>query len=339
MKIKQEIPIFFSSDDRYVPCLSVAIKSLIENSSIQNEYRIIILNTGISENRIKDLKEMETKNVKISFENIDDKTTDLRQALALRLRDYYSATIYYRMFIPSLFPGYEKAIYLDSDMIIKDDIANLYNIDLGNNMIAAVRDAVVNDSDVFKKYSKVAIGIDPKKYFNSGMLVMNLREMRKAKIEDKFTKLLLKYNLDTVAPDQDYLNALCKGKVKFLPETWNKMPDFGKKYEDSDLHIIHYNMYRKPWHYKDVPYAENFWSYAKETKYYDHLQEQLQNFSEDEIKCDLEAGNKMQEYCKSIMKQELKFSELVEEFNEYYEYEFEMHNEETTATSECEVKA
>ena len=157
MKIKQEIPIFFSSDDRYVPCLSVAIKSLIENSSIQNEYRIIILNTGISENRIKDLKEMETKNVKISFENIDDKTTDLRQALALRLRDYYSATIYYRMFIPSLFPGYEKAIYLDSDMIIKDDIANLYNIDLGNNMIAAVRDAVVNDSDVFKKDLKLQL--------------------------------------------------------------------------------------------------------------------------------------------------------------------------------------
>ena len=47
----------------------------------------------------------------------------------------------------------------------------------------------------------------------------------------------------------------------------------------------------------------------------------------------------MQEYCKSIMKQELKFSELVEEFNEYYEYEFEMNNEETTTTSECEVKA
>ncbi len=315
-KMKQEIPIFFSTDDNYIPCLSVAIHSLKENSSNENNYRIIILHTGMSLRGKAEVKKLEDENVKISFQNISHITTKLSKELALRLRDYYSETIYYRMFIPSMFPEYEKAIYLDADIVLQDDVAKLYDLDLGDNLIAGVTDMVINSSKEFKDYSKYGLGIEPEKYFNSGVLVMNLREMRKAKIEEKFLYRLLNYNLDTAAPDQDYLNTLCKDRVLYLPETWNKMPDFGKKYNVNELHLIHYNMYRKPWHYSDVPYSEVFWNYAKETKYYDELKETLTNYPEEAKKQDLVAGEKLVEYTKQIVKQEFKFADIEDDLED-----------------------
>ena len=309
-KIKTEIPIFFSTDDNYIPCLSVAIHSLEENASMENNYRIIILHTGMNLKGKAEIKKFETDNVKISFQNISHITTKLTKDLALRLRDYYSETIYYRMFIPSMFPEYEKAIYLDADIILQDDVANLYNLDLGGNLIAGVTDQVINSVPEFKVYSKVGLGIEPEKYFNSGVLVMNLREMRKAKIEEKFLYRLLNYNLDTAAPDQDYLNTLCKDRVLYLPETWNKMPDFGERVDANEIHLIHYNMYRKPWHYEDVPYSECFWNNAKETKYYDVLKEELANYTDENKKQDEVASNKLVEYTKQIVKQELKFADI-----------------------------
>ncbi len=321
-KIKSEIPIFFSTDDNYIPCLSVAIHSLEANSSEENNYRIIILHTGMSILGKAEVKRMETDNVRISFQNISHITSKMSKELSLRLRDYYSETIYYRMFIPSMFPEYEKAIYLDADIVLQDDIAKLYNLDIGDNLIAGVTDQVINAVPDFRVYSKVGLGIEPKKYFNSGVLVMNLREMRKAKIEERFLYRLLNYNLDTAAPDQDYLNTLCKGRVYYLPETWNKMPDYGKKCDINDIHLIHYNMFRKPWHYSDVPYQESFWKYAKETKYYEKLQKVLEEYPEEAKKQDLLGGDKLVEYTKQIVKSEFKFADIDDNLDDDDEAEF-----------------
>ena len=319
MKIKQEIPIFFSTDDNYIPCLAVAIYSLIKNTSKENNYRIIVLQTGISEENERKIKEFETNNVKISFEDVSSRVTKIKKDLALRLRDYYSSTIYYRLFIPSLFPEYEKAIYLDSDIIVLDDIANMFNIDLKDNYVAAIPDGAVSVNPDFQKYVKQAVGVEYKKYFNSGVLLMNLREFRKSRFEEKFLYMLTRYNLDTVAPDQDYLNMLCNGKVHYLDETWDKMPDFGKRYDEKDLHIIHYNFFRKPWHYSDVPYSDAFWRYAKDTKYYYVLQEELANYTDEQRKTDTEKASSLNGRTGEICKQELKLIDILDEANEVVE--------------------
>ena len=315
MSIKQEIPVFFSSDDNYVPCLTVAIHSLIQHTSKENNYSIIVLTTGMNEENRKEIKKMSTENVKINFEDVSESLKEINKELKLRLRDYYSIAIYYRLFIPKLFPIYEKAIYLDADMVVLSDIANLYNIDMGNNLLMATTDATVNDSEDFRKYSKIALGIEPKQYINSGMLVMNLREMRKAKIEQKFIYLLEKYNLETAAPDQDYLNVLCKDRIKYIPENWDKMPDFGKRIPVEELHIIHYNMMRKPWHYADVPYSDIFWNYAKQTKFYNTLQEELKNYSEEQKQADMQGVKNLVNLTNNIIQQDIKFVDVVHETN------------------------
>ena len=313
MIVEQEIPIFFSSDDNYVPYLTVAIQSLKEHSNKDKTYRIIILTSSMNEKNRGEIKKLEENNIKIDFEDVSKSLSKIDKELKLRLRDYYSTAIFYRLFIPNLFPYYEKAIYLDADMVVLDDIANLFEMEMGNNMLIATTDMVVNESESFCKYSKVALGLEPEKYINSGMLVMNLREMRKEKIEQKFIYLLLKYNMEVIAPDQDYLNLLCKDRIKYIDESWDKMPDFGKNYNVEDLHIIHYNMMRKPWHYKEVPYSDVFWKYAEKTSYYDSLKYELNNYSQEQIDGDMQGVINLTNLSNKIIGNDLQLIDVVHE--------------------------
>ncbi|MBO4293563.1 MAG: glycosyltransferase family 8 protein [Clostridia bacterium] len=315
MKINEEIPIFFSSDDNYASCLSVAIKSLEENSNKDKSYRVIVLTSSMNEENRKEIKSLETKNVRIDFEDVSSSLEKIDKELKLRLRDYYSIAIFYRLFIPNLFPYYEKAIYLDADMVILDDVAKLYEMEMDNNMLIATTDMVVNESESFCKYSKVALGLEPEKYINSGMLVMNLREMRKEKIEQKFIYLLLKYNMEVIAPDQDYLNLLCKDRIKYIEENWDKMPDFGKDYDVKDLHIIHFNMMRKPWHYEEVPYSDVFWEYAKKTNYYDVLKKELENYSKEQKQADMQGVVNLTNLSNKIIGNDIQLIDVVHETN------------------------
>ena len=82
------------------------------------------------------------------------------------------------------------------------------------------------------------------------------------------------------------------------------------EYDANEIHLIHYNMYRKPWHYADVPYSEVFWNYAKETKYYDELKKALDEYPEEAKEQDVIAGGKLVEYTKQIVKQDFKFADI-----------------------------
>ena len=310
MNNQNEIPIFFASDDNYIPCLAVAIYSLEKNSNKNNNYKLIILNSGMSQENKAEIMEFEKENVKIEFKDISDIENNYRNDFELRLRDYYSSTIYYRLFIGTLFPEYHKAIYIDSDIILLDDIANLYNIDLEGNILGAIPDGVVHDSKELQTYVEKNDGIDADKYFNSGVLLIDLDKYREEKIEEKFVKLLTKYNCDTVAPDQDYLNILCKNKVKYLPLSWDKMPDYCEKLDEKDIHLIHYNMFKKPWHYSDVEYSDVFWRYAKETKYFDTLQNALKTYTDEQKKEDAIKGEHMVIRANEILSSNQKFTDI-----------------------------
>ena len=138
-------------------------------------------------------------------------------------------------------------------------------------------DDVIATSEDFRRYANLGVGVEYTKYFNSGVLLMNLDEYRKEQIQQRFIYLLIKYNFDTAAPDQDYLNVLCYNKVHYIDKSWDKMP-VGDEYE-GELNLIHYNNFRKPWFYDDVPYGEYFWEYAKKTDYYEDILEIKKNFT------------------------------------------------------------
>ena len=216
------IPIFFTVDDKYVPFLAVALQSLIENSSEKNYYLIKILYTSITEENQEKIKKYEKENVNIEFVDLNYYINKIKNKLYTR--DYYSVTTYFRLFIPNLYPQYNKALYLDCDIVLLADVAELYNIDMGDNLVAAAPDDVIQKIEVFQEYVEKVVGVaDYRNYFNAGVLLMNLDELRKFDFQEKFLYSLEKIKF-AVAQDQDYLNRLCKGRVKIISNVWDKMP-------------------------------------------------------------------------------------------------------------------
>ncbi len=264
---KKIIPIFFAVDDNYAPFLASALESLKEHANPQKLYEINILTEALSHAHEQCLMSIAGENIKISFYNITQKAAAI--CSRLQLRDYYTAATYFRFFIPDMFPQYEKGLYLDCDIIITRDVADLYSTRIGSALVAAVNDEIINDIDVFGSYSEAVLGIPRSRYFNAGILVMNLSEMRKMRIEEVFADMISQKTY-SVAQDQDYLNVICKNRVKLLDGMWNKTP---MPYADRGTipYIAHYKINFKPWKYDGIVYGELFWKYAQKTPYYSSL--------------------------------------------------------------------
>ncbi len=280
---KEIIPVFFTVDNGYVPYLGVAIHSIKANASKAYAYKMIVVHEDISEEnkaRLADLAgddfDIELVEMKTGLEDITERRENLLRC------DYFTLTIYYRIFIAKMFPQYDKGIYIDSDVVVPGDISDLYNLDLEGHIIAACPDHSVSDVEPLARYVEEVVGVDRFRYINSGVLLMNLKKMREKQFSEHFLKLLNTYHFDSVAPDQDYINAICNGDVLFLGREWDAMPNKRKPPVENPC-LIHYNLFDKPWYVDDVQYEEYFWKYASETVFYDEIREFKQGYSEEQM--------------------------------------------------------
>lgn len=286
--MNREIPIFFTIDDSYAPFLAVALNSAIKNSDPQRNYKAIVLYQDLGADNISRLQSLQTENFKIELMPIRANMEALDDRMSNRLRcDYFTLTIYFRLFIPSMFPQYDKGIYIDSDIVLTDDIAKLFDIDIGENYIGACNDLSIADIPPLVAYTEKAVGVNAKEYINSGVLLMNLKKMRDDDLEGHFLSLLNKYHFDSIAPDQDYLNAMCNGKIYYLEEKWDTMPNDAKPML-IETSLIHYNLFSKPWCYDGIQYEEQFWNYARDCGFIDEIREFKASYTEDKKKADSE---------------------------------------------------
>ena len=257
-KKNKVIPIFFAVDDNYIKFLKISLVSMMANASKSRRYDIYILHDGLSNESKNEIKKLKNRRFNFKFRDVGGQIRSLSNKF--KVRDYYTLTTYYRLVIPDTFFWLDKALYLDSDIIVNDDISKLFDIDIGSNLVGAVRDQSLDAIPEFATYSEKALDIRHEKYFNAGVLLMNLKRMR----NEHFTRqivLLTKQAVYKVAQDQDVLNVVCKDKVHYIEETWNTMPIGEKKEENPSL--IHYNLIYKPWKRKDVPYEEYYFDYAE----------------------------------------------------------------------------
>ena len=259
---KPVVPVFFGCDQRFTPFLSVALISLIANTSARRRYEIHILHTDINEETQRKYLAFAKNNVSIQF---DDVTSDIASIVdQLPIRDYYSPSTYYRFVIAANFPQYDKALYIDADTAIVADVAKLYDTNLGDNYVAAVPEDVMNTMDPAGLYAEKVLGINRKKYFNAGMMLINSKQWRKNDVLGQFINLISFYNF-VVAQDQDYLNVICKNKVHILPRKWNMEAIKNWKISEHDMGIIHYAFAAKPWHDINCLYGQYFWKYASKS--------------------------------------------------------------------------
>lgn len=289
------VPVAFAANDEYVPMLATTLYSMLKNASNSYNYDIIVLHVDISEENQNSLKEFFA-----SFTNSCIRFINVQRILEDHLLEtnnpHISVETYYRFLVQDFFSEYKKAIYLDSDLIVKGDISQLFSVEMGGCALAATCDIEClgnlnrRNSDRFNYVKNVLRMRDPYKYFQAGVLVFNLDVMRKLHSIDEWLSIAAntsyKYN------DQDILNKACEGKVKYLDCAWNVMTDCNNRYSDifsfapAEVYqdfkrslmkekIVHYAGFEKPWKMEQCDRSALFWTYAKETPFFPILLKQL----------------------------------------------------------------
>lgn len=295
MKKSDSVPIVLAANDFYVPYMSVCIESILNTSAELSNYDISVLHTDITTANQELLKRQVSKynNVSLNFVNI----SRFIESYQLKAKDHITTETFYRFLILELYKKHSKVIYLDCDLIVCRDIAELYNEDIADNMIGAIQDVdfagQMNSPWLrMKEYEKKTLGLkDPFKYFQAGVLLMNVAEMRKhtsmEKLLDMAATGIYKYS------DQDILNIVCEGSVKYLDMSWNVINDCdGRRISEvasrapaslfeqymksrKKPYIIHYAGIQKPWKKASEDFAWKFWEIARTTPYYEQILERL----------------------------------------------------------------
>ena len=120
-----DVVIVFACSENFVPYLSVAIQSIVDNASETRRYDIIVLTRNISPASMITLtRQAKSDNVGIGFLDVDAALGDIK----LPHHGHFRPETYYRLLSPQLLPNVDKAIYLDSDLIVCDDVAKLYDV-------------------------------------------------------------------------------------------------------------------------------------------------------------------------------------------------------------------
>jgi lipopolysaccharide biosynthesis glycosyltransferase len=256
----QPIVLVCAADNNYAMPLAVTVRSAIANLNQNHKIALYILDGGITEaNKNRICKSLNKEQVTISWVQPDNTLFE-----NLVLTRHLTLTCYYRLLITEFLPiEFHKAIYLDTDMIVTGDLAELWAIDLGDHYALAVQDDVelsIGMSEGLKNYREVGICPDYK-YFNSGLLVINLDKWRSEEIGKKVIEYI-RQNREYVRNDQDGLNAVLAGKWGELHPKWNKMPKiyqysswehspFPKVIYNELLQssgVIHFTNSPKPWY-------------------------------------------------------------------------------------------
>ena len=187
-----DVVVVFACSENFVPYLSVAVQSIIENASLTRRYDIVVLTRDISPASMITLtRQAKSDNVGIGFLDVDAALGDIK----LPHHGHFRPETYYRLLSPQLLPNVDKAIYLDSDLIVCDDVAKLYDVDVRGYKLAATRDAdTIGQIDGYDAtvgpYLKNELGMsDPHDYFQAGVLLMNLAELRRTITPEEFLDL------------------------------------------------------------------------------------------------------------------------------------------------------
>ena len=293
---KNNIPIALSCSEYYSPYAAVYLKSLLNCSSSAYGYDILIFTKDITPKTMKMLG-----GVLEGRENISLRFLDVDQYLsqyALKVHDHFGVESYFRLLYPYMLTHYGKVIYCDCDMVLKSDIAELYQEEIGNAFLGACIDAVVvgaiNDpSDRsfgeygWMGYCRNKLHMEnPYLYLNSGVLVFNLARFR----QEYTAERVLQDAQDNqyYLLDQDALNTLCGKDVVILNLAWNMTTDVaGLKWpyiqkaphsiRDAYLkarmhpHTVHFADWLKPWTNPNEDLGYEFWNVARELPIYTQI--------------------------------------------------------------------
>lgn len=295
-------PVIFAITDDYSRPLAVLLASLLENSKSGAAYEFIVLHSSVNEKNQALLHTLCRR-----YKNAACRFLDMRPVIGERdLRKYLSprdnytyipVETYYRFFIPEIFPQYDKVLYLDADMLVLDDLGGIIAEDVSDVYVGAVRDCFMANNILrgrrpetqpgwtFHTYLERRLGMRADRYFNTGLLLLNLQAMRRDNITEKLWDFV---NAESPLEfqDQDALNAVLGSRVKLLEDKWNvfgpmlalakrSAPEKQRRLLAAYEHpaVFHFVGRDKPWLFRkngdfNFPFITEWWHYYSLTPFY-----------------------------------------------------------------------
>lgn len=284
-----------AADDNYVRPLAVTLYSAVTHLRAGNRLQVILLDGGISQSNWVGLQETFV-DLPIDISVI---RPDLDEVQSLSTSHHISHTAYLRLLAGRLLPdSIDRVIYLDSDVLVQDDLTQLWEMELGNNYCLAVPDIACpnvdfrqagfnykNASPYLAALSPISnwkeLGIDPSSpYFNSGVMVMNIKRMRDEQIEKRLLGCLRENQKFVWCWDQYALNVVFAGQWQTLPARWNQGASYFEFPSESNSPIdsqefleakenpaiIHFTTEWKPWDFKNShPLRDRFFEVLDQT--------------------------------------------------------------------------
>ena len=267
--MSSKISLCFICDEGYVMPTAVAITSVIVNKEIDVYYDIYLVTNKLTNESITLLKNMETESVRVIIIKAD-KGEDFDK---FKIAGYHvTPSALLKFELPELLPDeLEKILYLDGDTIIQKDLTKIFNTNIDN-----VYAGVVSNGPFRAKRFSDYYNIKCLSYFNSGVLLLNLKKMREEHISESLIECKFRNSRKFGLMDQDTFNLVFRENVTFLSFYYNFQyhpwldfdikqlaEHYGLKMVDSkfkwipEAFIIHYSM-RKPWQYFHY-FASDIW--------------------------------------------------------------------------------
>lgn len=259
-----------ATDDGFAQHCGVMLCSLFENNK-EHEVVAHVIESGLSGDNKSRLEQVAKRTGQtLQFHRLAEGAA---KDCLLHERSAVTEAAYYRLFVASLIDDetIERVVYLDCDMIVRKDLSPLFRLDMSTATIAAVRD--INSPMHWEQAEFIGFAYDDV-YFNSGLLVINLRRWRAAGVE----AVLLKESTRRrriFFPDQDVLNKVFRRQWTELPPRWNRFHlvnyskiHFRRPQDENeyiyDPAIVHFaSNAARPWmHLGGVPFADEYDRYA-----------------------------------------------------------------------------
>lgn len=283
-ELLKNIHVALATDEFYLKQTCIAIESILMASKKSNTYYYIYIlmpdNDNDNENGNVYFNEIREKYLNCNIEVLKINESFCKASIQI---EHITVPTYYRLLLPALIKQ-KKCLYLDSDIIVLDDLSVLYNIDIEGydlgGVIAPMQHQMKNSGEFAKK-----IGIPSlSQYINAGVLLCNLEEMRKDKFTEKALKLI---EVPFPTQDQDIINRVAYGKIKLLSYKFNvqvsreKYLGIFSTQERTEARenptILHYSDMEKPWEYLDVEQSDRWWLICKKSILFDAFCEEQKN--------------------------------------------------------------
>ncbi|MBU1174797.1 MAG: glycosyltransferase family 8 protein [Alphaproteobacteria bacterium] len=235
-------------DNFWAPAYAV-MRSICIASKRRPDLNFHLCHPGLAAGHIADLGRIgEEYGASVHYYDLRENEVFRRVGLKARYSDRLTHVIYARLMVDHILPGeVKRVIYLDCDMYVRHPIEEMAELDLKGHPIAAVRDPhshIITAGRDLRQNLDLFDPADP--YFNSGFLVIDMAEWRKADVLGRLESMIEDGTMDRLYYDQDVLNLIFKHNWLRLPQMWNLlMPR--TPHEAFDPALLHYTGARRPW--------------------------------------------------------------------------------------------